>query len=51
MSKIKTDQNLYISAKKRLLNQNQDLLVAFNSLSYDNKNFNNILKAYDTNLD
>lgn len=51
MNKLKTDQNLYISSKNRLLSQNQDLLVAFNSLSYDNKYFSNILKAYDSNLD
>jgi len=51
MNKIKTDQYLYTVSKNRLLNQNQDLLATYNSLSYDNKYFNNILKAYDNNLD
>jgi hypothetical protein len=40
-----------MTSKKKLHLQNQDLLTTYNSLTYDNKYYKNILKAYEENLD
>ena len=51
VTKIKNDKKLFMTSKKRLHLQNQDLINTYNSLTYDNKYFKNILKAYEETLD
>jgi len=36
-----------MTSKRRLHMQNQDLINTYNSLTYDNKYFKNILRAYE----
>ena len=42
---------MFINSKRRLHTQNQDLIKTFNSLTYDNKYFRNVMKTYENNLD
>lgn len=47
MNKIKNEKKLFMTRKQRLHMQNQDLIHTYNSLTYDNKYFKNIVQAYE----
>lgn len=40
-----------MTSKKKIYMQNQDLINTYNSLTYDNKYFQNMIKACESSLD
>lgn len=50
MNKVNTDKRLFMANKTRLNFQNQDLLNTFNSLTHENKYYQNLVKAYENSI-
>lgn len=46
VNKINNDKKLFMTSKTRLNLQNQDLLNTYNSLTHENKYYQNVIKAY-----